>query len=374
MPSTNTSSIKVLVVGAGRGRLALFALDAIREAGRKGEVHVIDASPRAIDFLRSRFKEEIRHGDMAVHDAWIVSPAPENPLPCTLEGLENAFNIIVSEVFGSFGDNEFLPEIVSTAGKRWGARGHAMIPQSWTTYVAPIQSSSIAARHLKQIPHVMGVPDDCVFLSVPQIAYTSVTSTDQRLFEADLCFECSRESQWRPSTSETKRQKKVDNESLVVVNGFIGFFSAELWKGISIDTRMGYDFERNTFHWEAFFFPVLSTPLQVTGPLHFSLRRRPVVACKDASGKGAERLGLCYEWSCHTNMLNGNSDKSLNHLSACSDNPDAILWLSSDIDIDTTSTSSKLTIDIDIHRIDDSAASESAPVPTGSGLTASPPV
>ena len=121
----------ILVLGAGHGRLVTLALEAAREAlqgmpcSAPFSVEVLDANPEAIAFLRSAFRHR---RDVTVHEAVLVGASA--PKPPSVLRLRTACDIVVSEVFGSFGDNEFLPEISAEAA--FFARPRAIIiPASW---------------------------------------------------------------------------------------------------------------------------------------------------------------------------------------------------------------------------------------------------
>lgn len=61
---------------------------------------------------------------------------------CGFEPLELQADIIVSELLGSFGDNELSPECLDGA-QRFLKEGGISIPYSYTSYVCPIMSSKL---------------------------------------------------------------------------------------------------------------------------------------------------------------------------------------------------------------------------------------
>jgi protein arginine N-methyltransferase 5 len=96
----------VMVVGAGRGPLVRAALQAAENAKRKVRVYAVEKNPNAVVTLRSIREAEgwgdavqIIPGDMRLWNP----PASEYA------------DVIVSELLGSFGDNELSPECLDGA-------------------------------------------------------------------------------------------------------------------------------------------------------------------------------------------------------------------------------------------------------------------
>ncbi|CAF97718.1 unnamed protein product, partial [Tetraodon nigroviridis] len=120
----------LMVLGAGRGPLVSASLRAAREAGRKLKVYAVEKNPNAVITLENwRFEE---WGDQVT----VVScdmrewAAPEKA------------DIIVSELLGSFGDNELSPECLDGAQHFLKDDG-VSIPSSYTSYLAPLSSSKL---------------------------------------------------------------------------------------------------------------------------------------------------------------------------------------------------------------------------------------
>jgi hypothetical protein len=118
----------------------MLSLEAAREASQ-GKVPItveaVDANAEAITFLRTMFRNQ---NEVTVHEAAVIGAeklpssnrdtgAPELQ-PSSLAKLQAKCDIIVSEVFGSFGDNEFLPEITAEASFFASSRA-IFIPSSW---------------------------------------------------------------------------------------------------------------------------------------------------------------------------------------------------------------------------------------------------
>ena len=132
--------IQCIVVGPGLGRLIRFCLDAARETCTGVIVHAVETNPLAVEFLKKEYKANCDivtiHGPLVLHPAFT-----ESDLPDSLSCLCHQFDFAVSELLGSFGDDEFLPEITTTIQRLFlKSCDSIMIPSTWTTYVAPILS------------------------------------------------------------------------------------------------------------------------------------------------------------------------------------------------------------------------------------------
>ncbi|PKA57891.1 Protein arginine N-methyltransferase 5 [Apostasia shenzhenica] len=127
----STSTSVLMVVGAGRGPLVRASLQAAEEAGRKIKVYAVEKNPNAVVTLNSLIKLEgwedivtVVSCDMRCWDA------PEKA------------DILVSELLGSFGDNELSPECLDGAQRYLNPDGIS-IPSSYTSYLQPITTSKL---------------------------------------------------------------------------------------------------------------------------------------------------------------------------------------------------------------------------------------
>ncbi|PWN29173.1 PRMT5-domain-containing protein [Jaminaea rosea] len=130
----------IWVCGAGRGPLVSRCLAAAAQAGRAVKIIALEKNPSALITLQEKqVKEwgtdrvELRFGDMRTADR----PMRED---------ERA-DILVSELLGSFGDNELSPECLD-GGVRFLKKGGISIPASYTSYVTPLSSAKLHAEVL----------------------------------------------------------------------------------------------------------------------------------------------------------------------------------------------------------------------------------
>lgn len=74
-----------------------------------------------------------------------VFSAPPPPPP--VQEPEEKADILVSELLGSWGDNELSPECLDGA-QRFLKEGGVSIPQEYTSYVAPMSSHKVTSSAL----------------------------------------------------------------------------------------------------------------------------------------------------------------------------------------------------------------------------------
>ena len=290
VPSTSSSSVQptlpviCLVLGGGLGRLANFCLDAAVEMKLRTTVHAVDANPIAVKCMREQFcKSVTTNSEVVVHDPFSLYPGMQvNELPPGLQDLAGRCDLVVSELLGCFGDDEFLPELTVTMCNLFLKPGGISIPESWESYVAPVQTFHIDtllqnAKRSYRSTYTMGLPEDCVFLAEPQLVWKGSCYDYSGSFFGLLEF---------PLASfvlktDSRLQKTIPSnlsQSEFLVHGLIGYFKAFLYKDIFVDTRHTSPL-RNSFHWECFYLP-LETPV-----------RLPVYD-DGSGGRGAVRVGI----------------------------------------------------------------------------------
>ena len=122
--------VTVMVLGAGRGPLIKAALRASVSSARKIKVIAVEKNTNAIVTLLTQKDEQwgdqvdIISGDMR---EWKSDKG------------HKAADIVVSELLGSFGDNELSPECLYDAQHLF-KEDAVSIPCSYTSFVGPLQS------------------------------------------------------------------------------------------------------------------------------------------------------------------------------------------------------------------------------------------
>lgn len=158
-PSPGTTKmVCIAVAGAGRGPLVMRAIRAFQQLEAAPgtlvlKVYAIEKNPSAVVYLES----------MARHNAdWrgIVSVVHTDARRLTLAQLDGMkIDIIVSELLGSFGDNELSPECLDPLLASECCKPSTIsIPMQYTTFLAPISSIRLHtdARQQALVPHEGG--------------------------------------------------------------------------------------------------------------------------------------------------------------------------------------------------------------------------
>jgi protein arginine N-methyltransferase 5 len=140
-----SASVTVMVLGAGRGPIVDAAVRASREFDGVVRFFVIEKNPSAVVTLQHRARD-----DWADANVVIVQTDMRN-----WQTQERA-DIIVSELLGSWGDNELSPECLDGAQHLLKENGIS-IPASYTSWLAPITSAKLHTTVASRLP--FGYPD-----------------------------------------------------------------------------------------------------------------------------------------------------------------------------------------------------------------------
>ena len=135
---TRGQTVRVWVVGAGRGPLVDGALAAAREAGVDVAVTAFEKNVHALYTLHA-----LRSTRWATTTP-AVRVVPANILHWTPAADDDRCDVMVSELLGSFGDNELSPECLDCAC-RWLADGGVCIPERSVGWVVPVRDEGVAA-------------------------------------------------------------------------------------------------------------------------------------------------------------------------------------------------------------------------------------
>ncbi|KAH9759954.1 protein arginine N-methyltransferase 1.5 [Citrus sinensis] len=185
VPDEEASSLTtvLMVVGAGRGPLVRASLQAAEETGRKLKIYAVEKNPNAVVTLH------------------------------------------VSELLGSFGDNELSPECLDGA-QRFLKQDGISIPSSYTSFIQPVTASKLHndVKSHKDVVHF-------------ETAYVVKVHSVARLAPCEPVFTFT-----HPNFSTKKsnqRYKKLRFEipsdtGSSMVHGFAGYFDAMLYKDVHL--------------------------------------------------------------------------------------------------------------------------------------------
>lgn len=205
----------VIVVGAGRGPLVQAALNASYLLNRPIKLYALEKNPYAINTLEDRVLNEWQKKVTLVKGDMRYMELPEKA------------DVLVSELLGSFGDNELSPECLDGAQRFLKPNGIS-IPTSYTSYLAPLQSTKMYNEILSNRPHDKSI---------------------QNIFETPYIVHVVNYYQIAPSQEaytfiHPNWSKRIDNDRFArlefsasqscLLTGFIGYFETVLYKNVML--------------------------------------------------------------------------------------------------------------------------------------------
>uniref|UniRef100_A0A7S4S6V8 Protein arginine N-methyltransferase n=1 Tax=Alexandrium monilatum TaxID=311494 RepID=A0A7S4S6V8_9DINO len=232
----------VMVLGAGRGPLVAAALRAAARAETPVSVWAVEKNPNAVHTLRHRRRKEaawscveVVAGDMR---SW---QAPRKA------------DVIISELLGSFGDNELSPECLDGA-QRFLAEDGVCIPQNYTSSLQPISAAALWADARGRNGGVEASGESSLDMGyVVQLHRAFYPTSGPK-----DCFTF-KHPNWALESNDRYGEFSFEAETDALVHGFAGYFDCELYGSARISIHPSTASE-GMFSWFPMFFP-LQTPV-----------------------------------------------------------------------------------------------------------------
>jgi len=236
------STIVVMVLGAGRGPLVRATLRASASSRIPVKVVAVEKNPNAVVTLRNAALDD---------PTWSCVTVVSGDMRSASSSTAARADIVVSELLGSFGDNELSPECLDGAAALLKA-DVISIPASYTSYLAPLSSARLH-REVRGLG-TSDAPFETAYVvrihkgvtaapSVP--ALTFVHPSDGGSNERHV------EAAW--VAAETN-----------VIHGFAGYFEAVLFGDVGISIRPETA-SLGMFSWFPIYFPIKSPVLVAKG-------------------------------------------------------------------------------------------------------------
>lgn len=224
--------IVLMVLGAGRGPLVSAAMRASKTANRKLRLFALEKNPNAVNTLFNRRDTDPEWQNVTVINTDIREWNPT----------EKA-DIIVSELLGSFGDNELSPECLYGA-QHILKEGGISIPSDYTSYVAPISS-------VKLFNEVSNYNNPKNF----ETAYVVKFHAAHVFTSAKPCFTFEHPNY--SSNKDCSRSKRMTFQvkQSALLHGFAGFFESKLYDNVYISIHPP-TFTDKMFSWFPLYFPI----------------------------------------------------------------------------------------------------------------------
>jgi len=225
--------VVLMVLGAGRGPLVNASMRASKTTGRKLKLYALEKNPNAVNTLLNR-----KYSDPEWKNVTVVSTDIRE------YGGDVKADIIVSELLGSFGDNELSPECL------YGAQGllkpgGISIPQQYLSFVAPVSSTKLFSE-------TRSVYDDD--LKNFETAYVVKFHAVNELDKAQACFEFLHPTDDQDCTRHKVMKFKIPHSC--VLHGFAGYFDSRLYDDVHISI-LPETFTDEMFSWFPLYFPIL---------------------------------------------------------------------------------------------------------------------
>lgn len=160
--------VVVAVVGAGRGPLVTRALRASKDAGVDIEMWAVEKNQNAFVLLQSHNltkwsgRVNLVHSDMRSWNGPQYSSVGKALKEPASSPMSSKIDILVSELLGSFGDNELSPECLDGVQHLLNPSHGISIPSSYTAHLTPIAApklhADVTARAAGGVPDAAQIP------------------------------------------------------------------------------------------------------------------------------------------------------------------------------------------------------------------------
>lgn len=267
-----SGTVTVMVLGAGRGPLVDAAIRAGQGLPCKLKIFVIEKNPPAVVTLRQRVLD-----DWSNHDVSVVETDMRN-----WRGAEKA-DIFVSELLGSWGDNELAPECLDGAAHLLKQDGIS-IPASYTSWLAPISSARLHAYTGAQAPFLFPDIGSRKFF---ETTYVVLMKSIFKLANEQPCFTFNHPN---PGMSSNERHAVCrftmpEKLSHCIAHGFRGTFDCTLYADVHISIADSH-YSEGMFSWFPLYIP-LENPLVLEGGEEITVH----------VWRRASRTKVWYEWA-----------------------------------------------------------------------------
>uniref|UniRef100_A0A6U2IWI4 Protein arginine N-methyltransferase n=1 Tax=Hemiselmis andersenii TaxID=464988 RepID=A0A6U2IWI4_HEMAN len=236
-PGRKEERFVIMVVGAGRGPLVRASLQAAEQAGANVFCYALDKNPNAVVTLRNMRltegwvgKVEVVHSDMRAFHPDVLA------------------DILVSELLGSFGDNELSPECLDGAQSFLKPGTGVSIPQSYTSAMAPISSAKLhqEVKSYNDVKHF-------------ETTYVVKMHAHRVLSRPQDCWTFDHPNHETPIDNARYSVHRFPITRSSCLTGFAGYFDAKLYGDVHISIHPE-TFSTGMFSWFPLLIPI-RTPI-----------------------------------------------------------------------------------------------------------------
>ena len=281
------SRIVVAVAGAGRGPLVRRALQAATATGARVEMWAVEKNPNAYVLLQRHNREEwngsvtVVNSDMrswkgprrTAGEADLAAHDDQSRANDTIS--LGKVDILISELLGSFGDNELSPECLDGAQHVLNPRHGISIPCDYTAHLTPIGAPRLHAdvkARSETDPTAPETPYVVMLHAYTNLSTASASSAYEPILREAWCFSHPSRSlgsveqgEGHGSSSEVNNQHNARFTRLQfpcalrgACDGLAGYFETTLWTGVELSTRPDRMQEKSPdmASWFPMFFPL----------------------------------------------------------------------------------------------------------------------
>eukprot|EP00929_Paragymnodinium_shiwhaense_P008126 TRINITY_DN112068_c0_g1_i1.p1 TRINITY_DN112068_c0_g1~~TRINITY_DN112068_c0_g1_i1.p1 ORF type:complete len:609 (-),score=92.99 TRINITY_DN112068_c0_g1_i1:219-2045(-) len=224
-------SFAVMVVGAGRGPLVAAARSAAARAKAEVKLWAVEKNPNAVVTLKHRSRLEKWTNVEVVSSDMRFWEAPQK------------MDLVVSELLGSFGDNELSPECLDGAQRFLAADG-VSIPSSYTSYLTPVTTPKLwnSVNNYNDLAHF----ETAYVVKFHQAFYPTM--------DIKPCFTFEHPN-WTRATNDRFTSVEFTAEVDSLVHGFAGYFECVLYDDVTLSINPD-TYSEGMFSWFPIYFPL----------------------------------------------------------------------------------------------------------------------
>ncbi|XP_015782762.1 protein arginine N-methyltransferase 5 isoform X2 [Tetranychus urticae] len=241
--------VVVLLVGAGRGPLIRCSLIAAAETGHEVHLYAIEKNECAANTLEN---QNLVKTTLNLNPKSFVKIVNSDIREWDAPELAD---IVISELLGSFGDNELSPECLDGVWKSVKPTAIS-IPESYRSYIGPAMSAKLYSDTLALNEGDKQSKTDYHYVSLMKGFYPIDSPKVLFTFEHTELSKC-------PKERDNQRYKVLEFKADIdcILHGFAGYFDCTLIKGIDLSIAP-HNFTEDLISWFPMWIP-LSKPVDV---------------------------------------------------------------------------------------------------------------
>ena len=240
----NKERINIGIFGGGRGPLVRATLSALEEKGIKDYekenivIFCVEKNINAFNTLLTltQYEIEFQKVKMIYADMRTFDPKKYNI---------NYISLCISELLGSFGDNELSPECLINI-KQFMSKNGIMIPQEYSSYIEPVSC-------INTWTNIKTIKDS---YESPYIIHFNRAFFPNR-HNIQKCFTFTHYVNKEDCPLSQYQSITFKNETDTIITGFAGYFKAILYKDETLSICPGDDHTPNLVSWFPIYFPIL---------------------------------------------------------------------------------------------------------------------